>query len=241
MKRAERRHLKQNEFEVVTLQALELLGERRRELSMVAIVAAAIAVVVGGYWIWHQHVLNSSHALLADAMIVQESRVGPPNAATGQSGLTFPTERERAQAAIVKFKAAADAYPTTDAGLFARYQEAALQLSIGNTADAVKTYQAVIDRAGDGLYGQMARLGLAETYARSGQYEQAITAYKELAQRKDTQLPVDGILIQLGRTYRDAGKVADAQQTFNRIVEEFPESPFNADAKRELEALKKPA
>jgi len=241
MKRAERRHLKQNEFEAVTLQALELLGERRRELSMVALVVAVIAVIGGAYWIWHQHVQNSSHALLADAMIVQESRIGPPNAATGQSGLTFPTERERAEAAIVKFKAAADAYPTTDAGLFARYQEAALQLSIGNTADAVKTYQEVIDRAGDGLYGQMARLGMAETYARSGRYEQAITAYKELAQRKDTQLPVDGILIQLGRTYRDAGKVADAQQTFNRIVEEFPESPFNADAKRELEALKKPA
>jgi len=241
MKRAERRHLKQNEFEAVTLQALELLGERRRELSMVALVVAVIAVVGGGYWIWRQHVLNSSHALLADAMIVQEARVGPPNAATGQSGLTFPTERERAQAAIVKFKAAADAYPTTDAGLFARYQEAALQLSIGNTADAIKTYQEVIDRAGDGLYGQMARLGMAETYARGGQYEQAITAYRELAQRKDTQLPVDGILIELGRTYRDAGKVGDAQQTFNRIVEEFPESPFNADAKRELEALKKPA
>jgi len=241
MKRTERRHLKQNEFEVVTLQALELLGERRRELSMVGLVVGVIALVGGVYWVWHQHVLNSSHALLADAMIVQESRVGPPSAATGQPGLTFPTERERAQAAIVKFKAAADAYPTTDAGLFARYQEAALQLSIGSTADAIKTYQEVIDRAGDGLYGQMARLGMAEAYARGGQYEQAITAYKELAQRKDTQLPVDGILIQLGRTYRDAGKIADAQQTFNRIVEEFPESQFNADAKRELEALKKPA
>jgi outer membrane protein assembly factor BamD (BamD/ComL family) len=87
----------------------------------------------------------------------------------------------------------------------------------------------------------MARLGLAEAYARSGQFEQAITAFKELAQRKDGQLPVDGILMQLGRTYRDAGKVADAQQTFNRIIEEFPDSPFNADAKRELEALKKSA
>ena len=97
-----------------------------------------------------------------------------------------------------------------------------------------------MDRGGDGLYGQTARLGLAEAYTRAGQYEQAITAYKELAQRKDGQLPVDGILIQLGRTYRDAGKVADAQQTFNRIVEEFPDSPFNAEAKRELEALKKP-
>ena len=33
--------------------------------------------------------------------------------------------------------------------------------------------------------------------------------------------------------------LANAQQTFNRVVEEFPDSPFNADAKRELDALKK--
>ena len=92
---------------------------------------------------------------------------------------------------------------------------------------------------GDGFYGQMARLGLAEAQARAGQYDQAINAFKELAQRKDGPLPVDGILMQLGRTYLEAGKRADAQQTFNRLVEEYPESPFTADAKRELDTLKK--
>ena len=81
----------------------------------------------------------------------------------------------------------------------------------------------------------MARLGLAEAQARAGQYDQAINTFKDLAQRKDGPLPVDGILMQLGRTYLDAGKRADAQQTFNRLVEEFPDSPFTRDAKRELE------
>jgi outer membrane protein assembly factor BamD (BamD/ComL family) len=85
----------------------------------------------------------------------------------------------------------------------------------------------------------MARLGLAEAQARNGQYDQAINAFKELAQRKDGPLPVDAILMQLGRTYLEAGKRADAQQAFNRIVEEFPDSPFNGDAKRELDNLKR--
>ena len=177
--------------------------------------------------------------MLADALVVQEARIGPPAAATGSSGLTFPTERERAQAVVAKFKAAADAYPRTDAGMFARYQQASTLMSLGNAAEAAKAYQQVIDQGGEKLYGQMARLGLAEAQALSGQYEQAITAYKELAQRKDGQLPIDGILMQLGRTYRDAGRASDAQQTFNRVVQEFPDSPFNADAKRELEELKK--
>ena len=87
----------------------------------------------------------------------------------------------------------------------------------------------------------MARLGLAEAQARAGQYDQAINAFKELAQRKDGPLPVDGILMELGRTYRDAGKRADAQQTFNRLVAEFPDSQFTQEAKRELDSLNKAA
>jgi len=239
MKRTERHHLKQNAAEAITMQAMNLFASKRREVTTALAVVAVIGVGAASYWAWHSHEQDKAHALLADAMVVQEARVGPPAAPGVAAALTFPTERERAQAAIAKFRVAADAYPTTDAGLFSRYQEASLQLTIGNPADAVKAYQAVVDRAGDGLYGQMSRLGLAEAYARGGQFEQAITAYKELAQRKDGQLPIDGILIQLGRAYRDAGKASDAQQTFNRLVEEFPDSPFNADAKRELEALKK--
>ena len=45
--------------------------------------------------------------------------------------------------------------------------------------------------------------------------------------------------MQLGRTYLEAGKRADAQQTFNRLVEEYPESPFTGDARKEIETLKK--
>ena len=45
--------------------------------------------------------------------------------------------------------------------------------------------------------------------------------------------------LMLGRTYLDAGKRTEAEQTFNRIVSEFPESPFSGDARRELDQLKK--
>ena len=158
---------------------------------------------------------------------------------TGQpsSGLSFATEREKHQAALTKFKIAADAYPSTDAGIFARYQEATTLMTLGSPSEAAKAYQQVIDGAGGGIYGQMARLGLAEAQARSGQYDQAINAFKELSQRKDGPLPIDGILMQLGRTYLDAGKRTDAQQTFNRLIEEYPDSPFSTDAKRELTRL----
>jgi len=180
---------------------------------------------------------------LADALNVQAARIGTPAApgTAGAGSLSYLTERERAQAALTKFKAAADAYPSSDAGIYARYQLAGTYMELGQPGSAAAEYQQIIDRSGDKIYGQMARLGLAEARAIEGKYDEAINGFKELAQRKDGPLPVDGILMQLGRVYLDAGKRADAQQTFNRIVEEYPESPYSGDARKELDNLKKAA
>ena len=240
MKRTERQHLKENELRAFAIQAREALEARRRETTALISVAVIVAAAAIGYFAWREHVQTQAHALLAQAMATEDARVGPPPApGTPAAGLYFPTERERAQAALTKFKIAADAYPSTDAGIYARYQQAATALSLGDTKGAMSAYQEVIDKAGSGFYGQMARLGLAEAQARAGQYDQAINTFKDMAQRKDGPLPIDGILMQLGRTYLEAGKRADAQQTFNRLVEEYPDSPYTGDARKELETLKK--
>ena len=240
MKTKERHHLKDNELRNFAVQAGQTMAERRTETTTIIIAAVVVGALGLAYFGWREHVQNKAHGLLAQAMSVQDARVGPPPApGTPSSGLYFPTERERSQAALTKFKIAADAYPSTDAGIYARYQEGATSLALGSTPGAIAAYELVVKEAGDGFYGQMARLGRAEAQARAGQYDTAINTFKELAQRKDGPLPIDGILMQLGRTYLEAGKRADAQQTFNRLVVEYPESPFTGDARKEIETLKK--
>jgi len=241
MKRAERHHLKENELQTLARRAREGFETRRREMTGTIAALALLGVAIVGYFAWREHVKSQAHGLLAEALVVQSARVGAPAApgTAGAGSLSYLTERERAQAALAKFKAAADAYPSTDAGIFARYQEAATWIALASPAQSITVYQQVIDRAGDGIYGQMARLGLAQAQALDGKYDQAINAFKELAQRKDGPLPVDGILMQLGKAYLDAGKRTDAQQTFTRLVEEYPESPFTGDARKELDNLKK--
>jgi TolA-binding protein len=242
MKRTERQHLKENELRSFALQARDTLDSRRRETTAIVVFAVVVGAVAIGFFGWREHVQGKAHALLAQAMAVQDARVGPPPApGTPVGGLYFPTERERGQSALTKFKVAADAYPSTDAGIYARYLQGTTAVALGDPTGAAAAYQQVIEKSGDGFYGQMARLGLAEAQARAGQFDQAINAFKELAQRKDGPLPVDGILMQLGRTYLEAGRRADAQQTFNRLVEEYPDSPFTGDARKELETLKKAA
>lgn len=240
MKRNERHHLKENELVQLASRTREAIDARQREFGAVAIAVILVAVAAIGYYAWRSRVEGRAGSMLADAVILSEARVGPPPApGTPATGPSFPTEREKYEATAAKFKAVADEYPSSDAGVFARYREGSTQMALGNTKEAAAAYQQVIDRAGSGLYGQMARLGLAEVQAREGQYDSAISTYKGLADNKDGPLPVDGILMQLGRTYLEAGKATEAQQTFNRVVEEFPESPFSGDARKQLESLKK--
>jgi TolA-binding protein len=240
MKSKERRHLKENELGRLARSARDTVQTRRSEATGLVAIVVVVAAIGIGYFAWRERVQTKAHGLLAQAMAVQDARVGPPPApGTPTGGLYFPTERERSQAALTKFKIAADAYPSTDAGVYARYQEGATSLALGSTPGAIAAYQQVIKESGDNFYGQMARLGLAEAQVRAGQYDPAINTFKELAQRKDGPLPVDGILMQLGRTYLEAGKGADAQQTFNRLVEEYPESPYTAEARKEIDTLKK--
>ena len=240
MKRTERHHLKENELVQFANRARDTIEARQREIGVAAIAVILVSIAVIGYSAWQSRVEGRAGALLADAIIVSDARVGPPPApGTPATGPSFPTDREKYEATAAKFKAVADQYPSSDSGLFARYREGATQMALGNTKEAAAAYQQVIDRAGTKLYGQMARLGLAEAQAREGQYDSAINTYRGLADNKDGPLPVDGILMQLGRTYLEAGKATEAQQTFNRVVEEFPESPFSGDARRELDSLKK--
>jgi TolA-binding protein len=244
MKRSERHHLKENELAQTIARASEVLTARRREISGAIVAVVVLAAAVAGYLVWRGRLESRAGAALADALAVSDAPIAPP-AAPAQPGTpaptpppgSYPTEKARLEAALPKFLDVANGYASTDAGLAARYHAANSLAALGRVQDAQARYQEVIDRDGAGIYGQMARLGLADLQVASGQYDHAITIYKALTADRDTRLPVDGVLMQLGRAYARAGKSADARQTFTRIVDEFPESLYVTAAKQELAKL----
>jgi tetratricopeptide (TPR) repeat protein len=248
MKSRERHHLKENELAHSLAAAREYLEPRRKQFTLVAFVIFLVVVAVAGIFIVRQRTRSSSERLLAEAMVVLDAQVipnepvdpkspTPPAAAMAGSG-TYTSETAKWNAAVPKLKAAADAHPDTQAGITARYHLASTLAALGRHQEAAQAYDDVIKRGGDELYGHMARLGKAEEQARAGQHDAAIATYKELSERKDGDLPTDAILMQLARTYAAAGKKEDAQKTFTKIVDEHPDSPYAAEARQELEALK---
>ncbi len=249
MKRTERHQLKENEVAQAVARAKEAFEVHKQEYTLAAIGVVVVLAAIGGYFYWRQTVDTSSRAMLAGAMAVAEAPIVPPAPPPAPDAMnpappalppagSFPTEKARLEASLTRFMAVADGYPKTQAGIAARYEAAATLAALGRTAEAMQRYQEVIDRAPASIYADTARLGLGEAQLRAGQYDAAAATFKSVAALKDGRMPIDGVLMQLGRAYALAGKAADARQTFQRIVDEFPQSSYAALARRELDSAK---
>jgi len=245
MKSTERHKLKENEFARTVAHAREAMQTRGRDIATIVVVVIAAVALAAGYAWWRQSRNAKANVLLAEALAVEEAPVIAPVAPAPGSPIpvqqpgTFATEEAKLEAALPKLMKAADAYPNTEAGITARYHAASVLANLGRYAEAEKRYQEVIDKAGNSLYGRTARLGLADVLVSEGKYDSAIKIYQEVSTDTKSPLPIDGVLMQLGRAYMKAGKKNEAAHAFTRVVQEFPQSLYAADARREMEEAKK--
>ncbi len=154
---------------------------------------------------------------------------------------SFPSLEAKLELALPQLVAAADAYPRTQQGLTARYQAAAVLIALERADEAAEEYRRVIDLAGDTLYGQMSRMGLAEALLLIGEPQEAIPLLEGQMISLESLVPVDAVLMRLGHAYQLAGQRGDALAAFNRVVEEFPISMYFTDAQREVENLQQGA
>jgi TolA-binding protein len=245
MKSKERHKLKENEFARTVAQARGLVQTRGRDLASLGVILVLAILLAGGYAWWRQSRNGKANTLLAAALNVEEAPVIAPTAPAPGSPIpvqqpgTYPNEQARLEAALPPLMKAADAYPSTDAGVAARYHAAGVLASLGRYAEAEQRYQEVVDKAGSLVYGRTAKLGMADVQVLQGKYDSAIKIYQEATTDPKSQLPLDGVLMQLGRAYMKAGKKNEAAHAFTRVVEEFPQSAYAADARKEMEEAKK--
>lgn len=245
MKRIERHRLKENEFAATLAHARDVMDRRRRDIAAGAILIVVLLAIMGGYAWWRYARNAKANGSLATALATYSAPVVPPAAPAPGSAPpvpqpgTFQTERAKNEAALPKFVETANAYPNTDAGITARYHAASILASLGRYAEAEQRYTEVMDKAGSGIYSRTARLGLADVQIAQGKYDSAISVLTELSRDTNSQLPVDSVLMHLGRAYARAGKKEEAVRAFTRIIDEFPQSLYAADARKEIADVKK--
>ena len=239
MKTIERHRLKENEVSHVLSRASAQVRDNRRTLGLALGAVALLLVAAGGYWAWTTRTETRAQLLLSDAVMVAQAPIEEAKPGAKPTAGSYPTLTARAEAALSKFTAVFQAYPATKAGIAARYYAAAALAMLGRPADAATHYQEVANRAGArDFYGRMARLGIIEANAQAKQYDQAIAAAQTLVNdTSDETIPRDALLMELGRVQAAAGKKAEAKQTLDKVIAEFPQSAYIEEAKELLAGL----
>ena len=266
MKRSERHHLKENAFAVAIARLRDQLQGAGPALGIGLALGVVALILFGGYSWWAHRATSQAGSLLASALVVADAPVVPPPPPTApvpaspeavgadgepvaspvttppapfvQPPGTYPTLAAKMTEALPKLLEAADAYPGTPAGITARYRAATGLAALGRFDESADQYLQVIDADGSGVYTRMATLGLADVELARGSYDAAITLLEESSGLEAAEyLPIDGVLMRLGQAYGLAGRSDEARATFQRVLEEFPQSLYSANAERELEAL----
>lgn len=236
MRREERHHLKENPLATGLTEVQVFMHRHGRTVAVAVALVVAGALGVGGYFWWQQQRVDRAGAQLAEALLVLDGDVAAPDPGTEDAAGSDTAEAEL-EAAVERLLAVADAYPGLRPGVTARYEAAVALVGLGRPDEAAEHYQQVIAAAAGQLHGTMARLGLAETHVLRGDYDGAVELLQRETEAEESDVPVDAVLMRLGRAYELAGQDADALATFTRVVEEFPFSVYSSEARRKTDAL----
>ena len=223
-RRITRKQLKEDEF----VSAMDQLIRKTRDYwKPAAIALGAVIVVVFFWWMvdeWSQGKTEEASALLADAVTsFNEAMVLEP--------VGDLSEAEAGFAEVV------DGYGRTDQADVARMYQAKIALGRGETDTAREILVRLTQRHKDDALGRVAALELIRLRVASGQGAEVAQELEAMVVGRNTQLPRDLALYQLGEVFVEEQKLDQAKEYFQKLIDEFPESPYRAQAQQRLTEL----
>jgi tetratricopeptide (TPR) repeat protein len=238
LKKELKEQMKQDELQSGLEQALAWAVSHRDELRIGGLVVLVLAGAVLAITHVRDQRLREADRALRDALTTFEAPVASELApgAERPSGQVFATSEEKYKTAAAAFEGVARRYGSVAAGVRASYFGALSRMELGQYAEAEKTLKEIQSR-GAGLEPDLARLGLAEVYRRSGQVDKAVDAYRSFASNPQASLPRDQALMDAAETLEDARRFAEARAAYKQLAEEFPASLFAAQARQRADYL----
>jgi len=174
--RITRKELKTDRFALEVEHSLTFFEEHQKEVIRYGVAGVGvILLIVGGIWYSrHQHTLREE--VLARAIQIQESPVGPPTPGQNQN---FPTQDAKDEVALKAFGDLASKYSGSDEGEIALYYLGSIKADQGKLAEAEKNFKEVADK-GNAKYASLAKYALAQIYFADGRDDQGESTLRDL-------------------------------------------------------------
>jgi tetratricopeptide (TPR) repeat protein len=219
--------MKRNELAETVGKTVGYVTEHRKGVTEAVAIVAGLAVIVAGifaYRAWAERAagrdLSRGLGVLAVPLKSEE-----PSAAK-----TYATAAERKAEADRFFQKAAG-HGSTRAGRAAR-----VILAAGGTekpAEAVEAFEKAA-RKGRSESAAAAEIDAAKLLASQGKATEAIDRLKRAIESSSTAAPKDALLYALAQIYEATGAASDARATYQRLLTDYPDSPYRADARQKV-------
>ncbi len=237
MKKELKQQIKQDELRTGFEHAASWATLHRDEVRVTAIAVAVLLLAVVGYGSYRSHQQASAERAFDEALTVFHAPVAGQPDATGAAGTVYATKAEKDQKAAAAFADVSKRYGSSATGRRARYYAALSNLELGKTAEAEAELKDLSSKGDDPLIRDLSRLALADLQRSNARYDQAIDAYRKVADDSGSVVPRDHALMRIGATLEDAKRGPEAIQAYRRILDEFPSSVYVTDAKTRIQYL----
>jgi predicted negative regulator of RcsB-dependent stress response len=195
--RITRKELKSDKFAQEVGLTVTFFEEHQKDVVRYGGIGVAVALLIGGYFIYQKHEHAARQEELAQAIRIQETPVATA-AVGGQQ--TYPTQDAKDQAALKAFADLQSKHGGSDEAEVAEYYIGSIHADQGKMADAEKNLLDVATHA-DKNYSSLAKIALAEIYYSDGRNKQGEEALKDLMAHPTIFVSADEAAIALARHY----------------------------------------
>ncbi len=262
MSRLTRDEIRRDEVREAVFSASTWFAEHVRQILMG--VAAVIAVVVGVVLFLNYQdgrEKEASHQL-SEALKVYRAPIDepatdaiddlfgtPPDSApdegaveeptaeseTDGDGLSFASDAERRSAARMELEAVRESFGSTSSGRLASVYLGQIAAAEGDTAKARELWTNYLEAAGrDHAMAIGVQLNLYSLDRAEGRGEELAATLRGAVATESSPLPKDALLFELAATLAQLGDEEGARETFQRVVNEFPDSGYAIRARQQL-------
>jgi TolA-binding protein len=236
--RLTRKEIKRDDFTSAVGRGVEY-AESHVMTIVYAVVGVLVLVAIGvGISYWRANQAQSAGEALAKAVKIYQAPVVTADAKpTDPTTPSFATEEAHRAAARKALQKVRDSYGSTNAADVANLYLAQIDAEEGKLAEARKIWQDFVDAHPKHMLGAEARLNLIHLDREQGKGEDVVKQLRAMLEKGDTPVPQDVLLHELGATLEQLKRPQEAAQSYQRILDEFPQSPYRSEAQQKVAAL----